>query len=392
MKTGVTSPLSSRQSEKPMTRGTTEATPSTELTLSRSLVSRSEGSSKHFAPFGSTQRSAEAWSIMVVTMRPKPRNRPIWIITSTTEKTIPTRVATKRSRSWKRLRDASVRTSDMAAPSSRLIGDGLDRQARLAAADQVTYSGPDRPARHPAQRQRRREDEPDLAERVEVGAEQGVLQPQHEHVVHEVDAVSVCGKAAKDTIARPHPAQRDRDECERAGCRGDGKGQRRSKPIGEGARVPIRQSERRKPAPRHEAGDGRREPGQPATRDGSLAAEHAAIDAIAADGEPGEEVDDVVQRPAELEGERAEIGPLPWPKDHGEQDVAERRERRQTAKQAERMDVAEGNEPAQYRSPGPRKSVQRCAGRAEQQQLPQEPLWTRRPHRQCAPVLPECSE
>src|SRR5262245_53331345 len=217
MKTGVTSPLSRRQSEKPMTRGTTEATPSTEATLSRSLVSRSEGSSKHFAPFGSTHRSADAWSIMVVTMRPKPRNRPIWIITSTTEKTIPTSVATKRSRSWKRLRDASVRTSDMSFPSSRLIGDGLGRHAGMPPAHQHTYTGSHYSARDPAQRQRCCKDEPDLAECVEIGAEHRILQPQHVDIVHEVDAIGVGREAAEHTVGRPHPVQCDRNEGEHAG-------------------------------------------------------------------------------------------------------------------------------------------------------------------------------
>src|SRR5207253_11243940 len=113
---------------------------------------------------GSTQRSAEAWSIIVVTIRPKPRYRPIWIITSTTEKTIPTSVATKRSRSWKRLRDASVRTSDMAAPSSRLIGDGLGRQAGMPPTGQHGRTGLDHRAGKPAQRQRRRKHQPYLAE------------------------------------------------------------------------------------------------------------------------------------------------------------------------------------------------------------------------------------
>ena len=115
MNTGVISPLSRRQSEKPSTSGITAATPLVAATRSRSLRSSSEGSSKHFAPFGTTQRSVEAWSIMVLTMCPKPRNRPIWIMTRTTEKTMPTSVAMKRSRSWSRLRDASVKVSDMMA-------------------------------------------------------------------------------------------------------------------------------------------------------------------------------------------------------------------------------------------------------------------------------------
>jgi hypothetical protein len=93
----------------------TAPTPSTVARRLRSLRSRSEGSSNDFAPFGTTQRSVEAWSIIVVTIFPNPRNRPIWTITRITEKTIPTIVATKRSRSWNRLRDASVNANRIVA-------------------------------------------------------------------------------------------------------------------------------------------------------------------------------------------------------------------------------------------------------------------------------------
>ena len=47
----------------------------------RSRSSSMDGSSKHFVPRGTIQRSAGAWSIMVVTMLSKPRNSPSWTVT-----------------------------------------------------------------------------------------------------------------------------------------------------------------------------------------------------------------------------------------------------------------------------------------------------------------------
>ena len=72
-KTGVVSPFDNFQSAKPITTGMASATPSTDSARYRLRVSISDGSSKHLVPRGMIQRSADAWSIMVVTMRPKPR-------------------------------------------------------------------------------------------------------------------------------------------------------------------------------------------------------------------------------------------------------------------------------------------------------------------------------
>lgn len=58
-------------------------------------MSMNDASSKLFIPFATIYRSVGAWSMMAVTMRPKPRWRPICTITRTTENTIPIKVATK---------------------------------------------------------------------------------------------------------------------------------------------------------------------------------------------------------------------------------------------------------------------------------------------------------
>ncbi len=70
--TGVISPLGSRQSEKPITSGEADATPLT-ARISFCMSPSSDGSSKHLVPWRMTHRSASVCSIMVVTMRPKPR-------------------------------------------------------------------------------------------------------------------------------------------------------------------------------------------------------------------------------------------------------------------------------------------------------------------------------
>src|SRR5262249_46385722 len=151
-------------------------TPSTDPTRSRSLRSTSEGSSKDFAPFGSTQKSAGAWSIMVVTIRLKPRNRPICSIMRTTEKTIPTSVAMKRSRSCNRLRDARISDSDIEqflsvriCHRARYSDTGMAKNNRL-------HSG----AAPPTHRQRASEDNGCLADRMEISVEDGELKPNHD--------------------------------------------------------------------------------------------------------------------------------------------------------------------------------------------------------------------
>jgi len=63
MKTGVMEPPGSFQLENPTTTGTTLATPLTASALSRTLLSRSDMSSKLLAPLVTIHRSAAAWSI-----------------------------------------------------------------------------------------------------------------------------------------------------------------------------------------------------------------------------------------------------------------------------------------------------------------------------------------
>ena len=73
MKTGVVPPLGIRHCAKPITTGTASLTPLTDSARNLLRSSSNDGSSKHFVPRGMIQRSADAWSIIVVTMRPKPR-------------------------------------------------------------------------------------------------------------------------------------------------------------------------------------------------------------------------------------------------------------------------------------------------------------------------------
>ena len=73
MNTGVVPPFGIRHSAKPITTGVACVTPLIDSARNRWRSSNSEGSSKHFVPSGMIQRSADAWSIIVVTMRPKPR-------------------------------------------------------------------------------------------------------------------------------------------------------------------------------------------------------------------------------------------------------------------------------------------------------------------------------
>ena len=97
--TGVVPPFGSFHSAKPITSGAASVTPSIDSARKRSRSSSSDGSSKHLVPRGTIHRSASAWSIIVVTMRSKLRNSPICTVTRTIEKTMPTTVAMKRSRS-----------------------------------------------------------------------------------------------------------------------------------------------------------------------------------------------------------------------------------------------------------------------------------------------------
>src|SRR5690242_14864861 len=123
---------------------------------------------------------------MVVTMRPNPRNKPIWTITSTTENTMPTRVAMKRSRSWNRLREASVRVSDMerSVRLARLVGDGA-----LAWCAGLPQQRSQACACGPAHRQCAGKNNHALTDGTESLAEQRILQPDHEDIVQQIDAV-----------------------------------------------------------------------------------------------------------------------------------------------------------------------------------------------------------
>jgi len=97
MKTGVVPPLGNRHWAKPITIGSASIIPAIDKARNLSRSSTSDGSSKHFVPSGTIQRSAGEWSIIVVTMRSKLRNRPICTVTRTIEKTIPMTVAINRS-------------------------------------------------------------------------------------------------------------------------------------------------------------------------------------------------------------------------------------------------------------------------------------------------------
>jgi hypothetical protein len=56
-----------------MTIGAASTTPLIDSAWNRVRSSSVEGSSKHFVPGGMIHRSAEAWSIIVVTIRPNPK-------------------------------------------------------------------------------------------------------------------------------------------------------------------------------------------------------------------------------------------------------------------------------------------------------------------------------
>ncbi len=73
----------------------------------------------------------------------KPKYRPICTITSTTENTMPMSEAKNRSRSWKRFREASVRTSDMdGRPCLRSAGRRPDHRSRRGGFASRRAAGP----------------------------------------------------------------------------------------------------------------------------------------------------------------------------------------------------------------------------------------------------------
>jgi len=73
MNTGVVPPSGIFHCANPITTGVASATPLTDSARNRFCSSSTDGSSKHLVPTGMIQRSAFAWSIMVVTMCPNPR-------------------------------------------------------------------------------------------------------------------------------------------------------------------------------------------------------------------------------------------------------------------------------------------------------------------------------
>ena len=113
MKTGVVPRVGSRHWAKPITTGNASVTPATDSARNLWRSSTREGSSKHLVPSGTIQRSAAAWSIISLTMSSKLVNRPICTVTRTIENTIPVKVATKRSRSNSRFRQASLKINDI---------------------------------------------------------------------------------------------------------------------------------------------------------------------------------------------------------------------------------------------------------------------------------------
>ena len=96
-RTGTVPPVGTRHCAKLIKIGTASDTPSTAIARNRSRSSSNDVSSKHLVPSGTIQRSAGAWSIIVVTMLSKLRNNPICTLTSTIENTMPTIVAMNRS-------------------------------------------------------------------------------------------------------------------------------------------------------------------------------------------------------------------------------------------------------------------------------------------------------
>ena len=97
--TGVAEPSDFRQYANPIITGTAAATPSTASAWKRSRPSSKDEDSKLLVSAGAIQRSACAWSIMVVIVRSNPMNSPSCTATRTIEKTMPTTVAMKRTRS-----------------------------------------------------------------------------------------------------------------------------------------------------------------------------------------------------------------------------------------------------------------------------------------------------
>src|SRR2546430_17708448 len=71
-------------------------------------------------------------------------------------------------------------------------------------------------------------------------------------------------------------------------------------------------------------------------RERTVEAQHAALDAVAADGERDEEIDDIVQGTAELKRKRAERGPVPRREDHRQRHIGQDRERAQADEESKR--------------------------------------------------------
>ena len=180
-------------------------------------------------------------------------------------------------------------------------------------------------ARSPAQRQRAGEYDRCFSDGVEADAEQRILQPHHENVVQEIDAVSVVRQTIEQTVARPHQPQAHREQGQGARGAGDGKGERRSQPIGERASIPVRQRQRRQPAPDRHARDGDREPCLPVARQRTVMAQHAALNTVTADRKCREEIDDVVKWSAEQQRKRTEGRPVPRSEQHRQRNVGQHR-------------------------------------------------------------------
>src|SRR5579864_1876901 len=109
-------------------------------------------------------------------------------MTRTTENTIPTMVATKRSELWNRLREASVRVSDIRLLLHRRWSHDRSPGPRTG---EKRKECPRARADGPARRQRAGEDDGALGDGGKGDRQQRILQPDYGDIMQQINTVGI---------------------------------------------------------------------------------------------------------------------------------------------------------------------------------------------------------
>src|SRR5262249_19655545 len=105
------------------------------------------------------------------------------------------------------------------------------------------------------------------------------------------------------------------------------------------------------------------------------------LDSVGADADPGEEIDRIMQRPAELECKRAKLRPRPRGECERERDISKCRGPNQSQEIAAGLGAGRGREPSKQLAATGCQPKQRGRRNVEDQELPEEPLRSARPNR-----------